>query len=228
MAPTYPLAVAIAVLPSFGVLLYLAGLVAHRSQMAFALVTRHAAIVYTTILCAGVLVLAVGGMLPLAALVDPDLSAWRVALGLALVVPCALAPYLAELYLSSCLAGRGGPLEAGALVPDAADSVEAVATSRTRFGAIAVLTAVAEELLFRGAVLHSLVDERGLLVAVALTSLVFGLHHVSFGLAAVLGKAVAGATWALLMVLSGLLLVPILAHLLFQALVLRRMNRRPS
>jgi membrane protease YdiL (CAAX protease family) len=226
VAPTFPLAVAIAVIPSFGVLLYVAGIAARRSQLALALVTRHAAIVYTTMLCAAVVVLAVGGVLPLDALVDPGLAAWRVALGLALVVPCAVAPYLVELLLSSRLAGRGGPLEAGALLPDAGDSVEAVAVSRTRFGAVALLTAVAEELLFRGAVLHSLVDTRGLLVAVALTSLVFGLHHVSFGLAAVLGKAVAGVTWALLMVLSGLLLVPILAHLLFQALVLRRMNRR--
>lgn len=223
-----PLTVAIAVIPSFGILLYVVGLVQDRSRLAVALVTRHAAIVYTTTLCAGVLVLVVGDAFPREALVYPELSPWHVALGLALVVPCAVAPYLVELYLSSRLAGRGGPLEAGALLPDAGDSTKAVAASRVRFGAVAALTAVAEELLFRGAVLHSLADARGPLLAVAVTSLVFGLHHVSFGLASVLGKTVAGVAWALLMAFSGLLLVPILSHLLYQALVLHRMNRRPA
>jgi membrane protease YdiL (CAAX protease family) len=111
------------------------------------------------------------------------------------------------------------------MLPDARASVEAAAESGGRFAALALVTAVAEELLFRGAVLDSVAVARGALIAVVVSSVIFGLHHVSFGLPAILGKSVAGALWAGLMLLSELILVPILSHLAFQGLVSRRMRR---
>jgi membrane protease YdiL (CAAX protease family) len=163
------------------------------------------------------------GALPAAALVADRASPGLAAVGFALAVPCAFAPYWLELALSALLHGRHKLPVTG--LDGARDSVAEASTDRRRFALVAVLTAVAEEVLFRGAVLHEVTTHRGALLGVIAASLVFGLHHVSFGLPAIAGKTLAGVLWAGLMLLTGLIAVPLVAHLLFQSLVYRRMVR---
>jgi membrane protease YdiL (CAAX protease family) len=138
-------------------------------------------------------------------------------------VPCAVAPYWLELAVSRLLRGRHRLALSG--LAHARESATDLGTSPLRFGAVAVVTAVGEEALFRGAVLHEVGTAHGALLGLVAVSVVSGLHHMSFGLPAIAGKVLAGALWGLLMLLTGLLVVPLAAHLLFQVLVYRRMER---
>ena len=221
-----PLVVAICILPTYGAFLLLVHLTSLRFSWGMALVTRHSALVYTTVLCGALILLLVTG-LPRQAFIRDDVRPAGILIGLLAVVPFAVLPYFGELWLSTRLALPRIPQEAS-LITGADASVDALAVRRERFGAVAAITAVAEEILFRGAVLAFLLDARSVLAAVAVSSLVFGLHHIAFGAPAVAGKAVAGALWATSMIATGLLIFPLLCHLLFQLLVYRRLVRTRS
>jgi membrane protease YdiL (CAAX protease family) len=81
--------------------------------------------------------------------------------------------------------------------------------------AIAIATAVGEELLFRGAMLPSIAAYTGLPLAWLLSSLAFGLVHVPSSRALVpwtLTACVMGLVFGLLYVVTGEVLAPIAAH----------------
>ncbi len=96
--------------------------------------------------------------------------------------------------------------------------------SVTALGVIAaVVTAIAEEVLFRGVGLHLLetVLHWPALAAVAMSALVYGLNHLWFGGLTVAQKVVSGLGFGALYDLSGhSLLVPLLAHVVQNLLVL--------
>lgn len=92
---------------------------------------------------------------------------------------------------------------------------DAPLTSRSvdQYRAVALLAiaAAAEEVLYRG-VLGLLIDPFDWTVFVATSATLFGLSHVFEGKHELLLKTVDGAIYALLYVVSGSLLVPVLAH----------------
>ena len=73
--------------------------------------------------------------------------------------------------------------------------------------------------------LHAVLSDRGPLLAILASAVVFGLHHVAFGINAIIGKIFAGLLWGALVLLAGSILVSITAHLLFQYLVWRRYRK---
>ncbi|MFC5641947.1 type II CAAX prenyl endopeptidase Rce1 family protein [Kitasatospora cinereorecta] len=89
------------------------------------------------------------------------------------------------------------------------------------YGAAILVTAVAEELLYRGlwiGVLH----ERLRLpvgVAVAAAAVAYAVGHLFFGGLAVVQKTLSGVVFGLLLVVSGSLAVPLVAHLAQNAAV---------
>lgn len=93
---------------------------------------------------------------------------------------------------------------------------------------LGLVTAVAEEVLFRGYLLTGLRGAVPLGAALVLQALLFGVHHASFGLRAVPAKAVHGLVWGALAVFAGTLLPALAAHLVFQFLACRRMARRAA
>jgi membrane protease YdiL (CAAX protease family) len=81
---------------------------------------------------------------------------------------------------------------------------------------VVVVTAVGEEIVFRGVGLHLL--ERSLgwypVAAVAVTAVLYGLNHLYFGWLTVLQKCVSGALFGVLYNVSGhSLVIPLTAHL---------------
>ncbi len=84
-----------------------------------------------------------------------------------------------------------------------------------------VLAAAAEEMVFRGIFLPVLDQLVPVLVAVAVTSIVYGFNHLYFGWLAVLQKTLTGVGLGLLFVYSGYsVLVPIAAHVVQNLVVL--------
>jgi membrane protease YdiL (CAAX protease family) len=78
-----------------------------------------------------------------------------------------------------------------------------------------MLTAVAEEVLYRGIWIGVLreVLEVPAAIAIGSAALAYGLGHLFFGFQQVLQKVVAGTIFGVLLVTTGSLLVPILAHI---------------
>ena len=133
----------------------------------------------------------------------------------------AVVGYLGEL----ALADRAAPTGAGG-TPVGMRAVRGWATSPWALVALGATTAVAEELLFRGFLLTGLRQDLPLLAAVAVQAVLFGLHHVSFGWRAIPVKAVHALVWAGLAVGAGSLLPALVAHVVFQLLVCRRLVSR--
>jgi len=94
----------------------------------------------------------------------------------------------------------------------------------------AVVVAGAEEVIFRGIGLGLLTGPLGWapVVAIALTSVVYGLNHLYFGWLTVAQKTVTGAVFGVLWLLSGGLLVPIVAHVAQNLVVLTILPRFES
>jgi membrane protease YdiL (CAAX protease family) len=94
--------------------------------------------------------------------------------------------------------------------------------------AAALVAAAAEEVIFRGVALSLLDGLAGVWVAVAVTSVCYGLNHLYFGKITVWQKTLTGVGFGVLFVLSGSLLVPLIAHAvqnLVVLLVLPRLTR---
>lgn len=85
----------------------------------------------------------------------------------------------------------------------------------------------AEELLWRGYLIHYLTDALSLsvVVAVLLSAVSFGLNHYYFGLRNVALKMLSGGAWGLLMVTTGSLVAPFASHLAFDLMARRRLQR---
>lgn len=92
--------------------------------------------------------------------------------------------------------------------------------------ATGLVTATAEELVFRGGLLDFVRSGIGLPLALTITAVTFGSTHAFFGLRNVLLKTVSGGVWGMLAVLFGSLLPALVAHLAFQGLVFRRLRVR--
>lgn len=100
---------------------------------------------------------------------------------------------------------------------------------RWLFAALAVTAGVCEEVLFRGFLLFYLQEVFpgfGVVGAVVVSSVIFGLCHFYQGVRGVLGTGVFGAGMAILYVASGSLIVPIILHALLdlRVLLLHRPN----
>ncbi len=93
---------------------------------------------------------------------------------------------------------------------EASDPLEGTSTSLGTLliaAQIVVVAPIVEELLFRGAMLHRLTAKWGLRTALVVSSVVFGILHVNF-----LGAGVLGFVIALLYLRTRKLLVPIICH----------------
>ncbi len=92
---------------------------------------------------------------------------------------------------------------------------------------LSVVVVMAEEFLWRGFLLHALQTSFAVPAtwAVVISSLCFGINHYYFGLRNVLQKTISGACWAGLLLATGSLLAPVVSHLVFDLVALRRMRR---
>lgn len=122
---------------------------------------------------------------------------------------------------------RRGPLgELSRQVREIAGVLFARSTSLDRF-VIAALAGVAEEALFRGVVQAGLVASVGTAAGLAGASLLFGLAH-AVGPAYVVAATAAGAVFGALHLVTGDLGAPILAHALYDLVLLEWLARRDS
>jgi len=88
-----------------------------------------------------------------------------------------------------------------------------------------LFTAVFEELIFRGLLIFVLVLAfQSTVLAIVLSSLAFGLLHIMFGIQALPAKIFGGFVLGFLLVAGGTLLVPIVAHVVFNLLTWRSMK----
>jgi CAAX protease family protein len=138
-------------------------------------------------------------------------SDWRYLL---LVVPL-LVTTAAALYLVMFVASFVAPHLVGHLLATP-DSPAEAATLRSLPGDLveSAIGAIAEEWLFRGVLLHVWAQRFGVRFAVLATSILFAAFHAD-----VIGSVIFGIAMAALYIRTGSLLVPIVAHFLFNALV---------
>ena len=86
--------------------------------------------------------------------------------------------------------------------------------SRPRIFTLAIIAGIGEELIFRG-VLQEVIDRRfGIVAAILLTNLVFGLLHARTPLYAAIA-AMVGGYFSLLYAATGSLIAPIIAHAVY-------------
>ena len=90
---------------------------------------------------------------------------------------------------------------------------------------LGLVTAVAEETLFRGYLLTGLRGSMPLAAAIAVQAAVFGAHHGSFGWRAIPAKFVHGVVWGAATAAAGSLVPALAAHAVFQVLACRRLVR---
>jgi membrane protease YdiL (CAAX protease family) len=98
------------------------------------------------------------------------------------------------------------------------------------FGAVAVTAGICEEILWRGFLIHYFGRDPwhlGIFAAVVISSLSFASAHLYLGLKSVLGALVGGILFALLFVLTGNLLVPIIVHAVLDLLAIPILRRAP-
>lgn len=94
---------------------------------------------------------------------------------------------------------------------------------RRLFAAVAVTAGICEEVVFRGFMIFYLSEifpGMPRAAAVAASSIIFGMAHLYQGLRGVLGTGLFGLAMAILYVMSGSLLVPIILHALLDLRIL--------
>lgn len=134
----------------------------------------------------------------------------------------ALVMYVTELSLSSRTIRPAGMIT----TPNAHEATVRLTSRPGIWWGLATVSAVVEELIFRGLLLAALAVPLGPWPAIGVSALIFGLHHVTFGPASIIAKSVGGVLLALQVLLAGTIIPAIVAHLLFQYLVWRRLRRR--
>ena len=103
------------------------------------------------------------------------------------------------------------------------------AVERRRFVALSITAGVCEELIYRGVLVAALASHVGLWPAAVLSSVVFGLGHAYQGPMGIVRTGAVGLVFAVLMITTGSLWVPMLLHALldvFQGRVLARAAER--
>jgi uncharacterized protein len=92
---------------------------------------------------------------------------------------------------------------------------------------VSIFIVFAEELLWRGYLIHFFTDALSLPLPLALllSAAAFGLNHAYFGLRNILFKALAGLVWGGLFLWTGSLVAAVVSHYTFETLALRRMRR---
>jgi membrane protease YdiL (CAAX protease family) len=116
----------------------------------------------------------------------------------------------------------GSPMDAR----EAFDTVREIGRKPLYFACLSVATAVGEELLYRGLMLEQLRAGSILMAGViAVQSLAYAVNHLPFGVPAFVGKFAVGLVFGFLVVVGDSLYPVILAHLLLQVLVWRRLRR---
>lgn len=214
----------VGVLALFGVTMFTLDLLAKGGQWwARPLVETYAPTVYTAVLALALGVFVAMGRLDVMAVLqfrDP----WG-SLAAILIAPiAALVWYIIELAVASAQVRAGGMLEPG----DARGTVSDLVTRPAVWWVLAAVCAVAEEFIFRGMLQSAVTAQWGVVAAVALGALLFGLHHVSFGVPSIVSKTVGGAFMGVQTLLAGSIVPAILAHLCFQGLVFHRLRRRAA
>jgi membrane protease YdiL (CAAX protease family) len=126
----------------------------------------------------------------------------------------------------------GASRKQNAVIEGRSEAWEDFGPGPATYALLSVLVVVGEEIVWRGIVLGGLHDVYGwsAAAAVALSAVTFGVNHYWFGLRNVALKAVHGAVWGAMLLLTGSLLVPIVSHLAFEAVVGLRLfagRRRP-
>ncbi|HKM46607.1 MAG TPA: CPBP family intramembrane glutamic endopeptidase [Terriglobales bacterium] len=94
---------------------------------------------------------------------------------------------------------------------------------RAWFAAVSVTAGVCEEVLYRGFLIRYLTDfpwHAGLLIALGISSIAFGMAHGYQGLTGILGTAFLGAFMAVIFVVTGSLWLPIALHAIIDLRVL--------
>ena len=226
-ASAWALAVTIGILPAFGITMVVIDFLAKRLPVLTPWVVERAALIYLGFAAAGTVIVAGSGLLP--ADVFWQTPGWGLVVGLGLAAPAAAVPYLLELALVSAGNSNSRPTLATALfMREAEPTVTALLSTPIQWWIVALGTAVTEELLFRGTLLHAVLTEVGPLPALLASAFVFGMHHVAFGVQAIISKVVAGLLWGGLVLLSGTVFVSLIAHLVFQYLVWRRYQKVES
>ncbi|MEV8239705.1 CPBP family intramembrane glutamic endopeptidase [Microbacterium testaceum] len=225
--PLEAIGAAVGVLAVFGIVMAVLDLVARGGVWWLrTVVEEHGAVVYVAVLLVATFALAVAGALdPLAALrieVGPTLV-----LASAIAIPAAVTWYVVELAVSSASVRAQAAHRPGGRAGSVVDGVAGVVRRPVLWWSLAVASAVTEELIFRGMLLVSLATAWGALAAVALSAVLFGLHHISFGAPSVVSKTVGGIFLGVQTVVCGSVVPAIATHLMFQALVFRRLRRRP-
>ena len=109
----------------------------------------------------------------------------------------------------------------------------ATRTERRWWVLVCITAGVCEETLFRGFMphyLHVLPWALNLTLALAISSVIFGLNHLYQGVAGVVGSALVGFLFGLLFLLGGNLLLPIVVHSLvdLRALVILPVRAEPA
>lgn len=108
---------------------------------------------------------------------------------------------------------------------DAIDTVRVVSRSPGLFAAISLGSAVAEELVYRGAMMDGLRASTGVLVALAVQTLAYAANHLAFGAPAVVGKLILGLLLGSTVVAVSSVWPALVGHLWFQYLVWRRLRK---
>ena len=223
-ASAWALAVTIGILPAFGITMVVIDFLAKRLPVLTPWVVERAALIYLGFAATGTVIVAGSGLLP--ADVFWQTPGWGLVVGLGLAAPAAAVPYLLELALVSAGNSSSRPTLATALfMREAEPTVTALLSTPIQWWIVALGTAVTEELLFRGTLLHAVLTEVGPLPSLLASAFVFGMHHVAFGVQAIISKVVAGLLWGGLVLLSGTVFVSLIAHLVFQYLVWRRYQK---
>jgi len=165
-----------------------------------------------------VLAMVLGWLLnrPSLELIQPS---WRgVLIGLALTVP--LVPLMLW-----CSRSRWGPIRQLMVEIDAVIAPLLARSSLFDLAIIALLAGLGEELLFRGLVQNGLTDLAGTAIALAVTSLGFGLLHMVTPTYALLAT-VFGLYLGGLLLVTGDIVVPIVTHVAYDMIALSYLKQR--
>lgn len=140
--------------------------------------------------------------------------------------------FCGELYASVGIRrlARSVPRLGHPLMEGASPAMASMRPSFARFVPPAIMIAGAEELLWRGYLLHGSRFAWAWSAAVALvvSSASFGLNHYYFGARNVVFKTFDGAIWGLMLLASGSLWPPFVSHCAFNVCAWRRLSRGGS
>lgn len=215
-------ALTVGVLAVFGVTMFTLDLLAKGGQWwARPLVETYAPAVYTAVLVVAFGAFLAMGRLDVVAVLqfrDP----WGAVAAVMIAPLAALVWYVVELAVASAQVRAGGMLEP----INARETAGDLAARPWVWWVLAAVCAVVEEFIFRGMLQSAVIAQWGAVAAVVLGALLFGLHHISFGVPSIVSKTVGGAFMGVQTLLAGSIIPAIVAHLCFQALVFHRLRRR--